>query len=310
VPRDVRLDDPAHRLLAYRVEPQLIEAVGNFVADALAAGGAAAVLATPRRLNAVDEWVRLRGSDIDAAISERRYHRADLNAVLRHCDPADDPAGAFEAWVHEILVQIPADVAPIHIFDGAVATLWGRGDIAAILRVETVCSELCAARGVSLLCAYPESELVSLPDVQNAWRQHTAVLAAPPFPGPTHSMARAIVSSVVLPPAPAACGSARHLVKSTLADDNGANSAYAAELVVSELSANAVCHAGSTFEVEVSLFDGVVRLAVTDSTPAPNGWTGFPVATEHGLGIVAALANDWGVETLDGGKIVWAEVAR
>jgi hypothetical protein len=49
---------------------------------------------------------------------------------------------------------------------------------------------------------------------------------------------------------------------------------------------------------------------VTDATPATNGWTGFPVATEHGLGIVSALASDWGVERLDGGKVVWAEVAR
>jgi hypothetical protein len=249
VPRDLRLDDPVHRVLAYRVEPQLIEVVGDFTADALAVGGAAVVLATPARVNAIDEWVRLRGSDIDAAISERRYHRADLDAVLSHGDAYDDPAGAFEAWVNEILGQVPPEVTPIHIFDGAVAALSGRGDITATLGVETVCRALCAARGVSLLCAYAENELVGLPDVQNAWRQHTAVLDAPPFPGQTHSMARAIVSSAVLPPAPAACGSARHLVKSTLAGDDGADSTYTAELVVSELSANAVRHAGSTFDV-------------------------------------------------------------
>jgi hypothetical protein len=32
------------------------------------------------------------------------------------------------------------------------------------------------------------------------------------------------------------------------------------------------------------------------------------VAQDHGLGIVAALAVDWGYEALPEGKLVWADV--
>jgi hypothetical protein len=60
----------------------------------------------------------------------------------------------------------------------------------------------------------------------------------------------------------------------------------------------------------VSVLAEVVRVAVTDGTRLPSGWSGFRVASDHGLGIVAALCSDWGVERVDGGKMVWADVDR
>ncbi len=112
----------------------------------------------------------------------------------------------------------------------------------------------------------------------------------------------------LLPPSPAACHNARQLVKRTLARSRGPQSSYTAELVVSELSANAVRHARSTFEVSVAVLDEVVRVAVTDAARLPTGWDGFRVASDHGLGIVQALCSSWGVEPLAGGKVVWAHV--
>jgi anti-sigma regulatory factor (Ser/Thr protein kinase) len=84
-----------------------------------------------------------------------------------------------------------------------------------------------------------------------------------------------------------------------------------AELCVSELTANAIRHARTPFEiaVEVDHEGGTVRVAVTDDNfrpvqarldPQPTSLTG------HGLRIVAAVASSWGVIDHDGdGKTVW-----
>jgi hypothetical protein len=115
-------------------------------------------------------------------------------------------------------------------------------------------------------------------------------------------------SIAVFAPAAAACRSARELVRAVLADISDARSTYAAELVASELAGNAVRHARSSFEVRLSLLGGVVRIAVTDETPIPDDTWEPPVANDHGLGIVAALAIDWGCQALEDGKLVWADV--
>jgi anti-sigma regulatory factor (Ser/Thr protein kinase) len=116
------------------------------------------------------------------------------------------------------------------------------------------------------------------------------------------------LSIAVFPPAPAACRSARELVREVLADVGDRRSTYAAELVASELAGNAVRHARSTFELRLSLREGAVRIAVMDEMPVPIESWKPPVAGDHGLGIVAALATEWGYEVLEGGKLVWADI--
>jgi len=82
-----------------------------------------------------------------------------------------------------------------------------------------------------------------------------------------------------------------------------------ARLVVSELAANAVQHAGTSFTVTLSRVNGVVEIAVGDGTL-------MTATTFHaqafglggrGLHVVGKLSADWGVRLgLDGGKTVWA----
>ncbi|HTD07991.1 MAG TPA: ATP-binding protein [Solirubrobacteraceae bacterium] len=87
-----------------------------------------------------------------------------------------------------------------------------------------------------------------------------------------------------------------------------------AVLVVSELASNAVIHAGSPFTVSIQSRDSLLRIAVRDAAPVPagtNGDRGLLVRAPHGLAVVQALADQWGVELADGdgiGKIVWAEL--
>lgn len=109
-----------------------------------------------------------------------------------------------------------------------------------------------------------------------------------------------------------------------------------ASLCVSELAGNAALHANSTYiEVAVMDLDRVVRLLVEDDGPAPleaispramlpdieeslEGLEGElddielllnAPTTGRGLAIVSVLASDWGIEELEHGKRVWAELA-
>jgi hypothetical protein len=303
-----RADDGTHCVLVYRTDAQLIEVGGTLLSNVLAAGGAAVVLATEMHLAALERWVGLCGVDVQAASAERRYRRVGIETVLGWLERNGDAAATFEVRLEALLDEIPGEIAPVVIFGEVAAALWERGHVSAALSLEAVSSTLCVTRAASILCAYPEGVLASASDVERACDRHTAVLDAPTFPGRSPKDDAAVISSAVLPPAPAACRTARQLVRAALALQGRATDA--AELVVGELAANAVRHAGSTFTAEVSVTDGMVRIAVTDATPLPHGFGGFPLARDHGLGVVAALASDWAVQPLAGGKVVWADMAR
>lgn len=79
-----------------------------------------------------------------------------------------------------------------------------------------------------------------------------------------------------------------------------------ASLGVSELIANAVKHAGTGFAVRVDVGDEVV-VTVVDGRTAMDSPTAAEAAEESGRGltIVRAIAADWGVTEVVGGKAVW-----
>jgi DNA-binding NarL/FixJ family response regulator len=89
-----------------------------------------------------------------------------------------------------------------------------------------------------------------------------------------------------------------------------------ASLVVSELVANAVEHAGSACAVVVDRAEGSIRIEVRDDAPDPQLQTTARSAPSRdadrgrGLMIVSALAADWGVDAGDRSKSVWVQLAR
>jgi hypothetical protein len=304
-----RVDDSAHRVLVYGVQAQLIEAAGGFLSEALGAGGAAVAIASEEHLRALESWLALCTPEAWAAIAERRYRALPLDTLLAEIDHDGNAGALFEARMQQVLDQIPPELAPVHVFGEVAAGLWERRRVEDALRVEATSDRLRASRPMSLLCAYPERILDGAADVEQACRHHGEVVDAPSFPSSTQEDAT-LLSSAVLPPTPAACRTARRLVRAAFAPDGDSRAIGAAELVVGELAANAVRHAGSTFTAEVLLTDAAVRLVVTDAVPLPSGWNGFPIVREHGLGVVSVLASDWAVEPLAGGKLVWADVMR
>lgn len=84
-------------------------------------------------------------------------------------------------------------------------------------------------------------------------------------------------------------------------------------LVVTELVANAVTHAGTSCELRLSALPAAVRVEVIDygaGTPDPMP----PSSTRNhgrGLHMIDAVTAAWGVHPLpDKGKLVWAELPR
>jgi anti-sigma regulatory factor (Ser/Thr protein kinase) len=85
-----------------------------------------------------------------------------------------------------------------------------------------------------------------------------------------------------------------------------------ANLVVSELVANAVRYGGADLTVTLARQGDSVRIAVGDTGTADPA---LPEVDRRALGgrglrLIGALASDWGFEHKAGGKIVWALIAE
>jgi hypothetical protein len=83
-----------------------------------------------------------------------------------------------------------------------------------------------------------------------------------------------------------------------------------AVLVTSELTSNALVHAGTDFEVNV-IVDDFIRIEVVDGSdvlPTPRAMTPDS-AGGRGLHVVGEVVRRWGAAPLaSGGKSVWAEL--
>jgi anti-sigma regulatory factor (Ser/Thr protein kinase) len=78
-------------------------------------------------------------------------------------------------------------------------------------------------------------------------------------------------------------------------------------LLVSEVATNSIKHARNGFTLAIERVEDAIRVEVSDRGP------GFPVVLElapdvphgHGMRLVQALSDDWGVVAEPWGKTVW-----
>ncbi|SNR83016.1 Anti-sigma regulatory factor (Ser/Thr protein kinase) [Geodermatophilus saharensis] len=118
-----------------------------------------------------------------------------------------------------------------------------------------------------------------------------------------------LTARVDLPPSARSVPVARHLAREVLLAWDAPQDGADVELLVTELVANVVDHVGgeSVLSLELEYSDGWLRIAVADGSAVR------PVVGElrgdqprgRGMQIVEAIADDWGVESVDGGKRVW-----
>jgi anti-sigma regulatory factor (Ser/Thr protein kinase)/anti-anti-sigma regulatory factor len=115
-------------------------------------------------------------------------------------------------------------------------------------------------------------------------------------------------------PVPSSARAARGLVDAACQEWDLGGLRDWALLVVSELAANAIRHAGTEFDVTVAHTGRYLRIAVQDRSPAmphllqdPKKSGGIvPPGSGRGLRIVAGAAAHWGTTRLANGKIVWS----
>jgi len=117
--------------------------------------------------------------------------------------------------------------------------------------------------------------------------------------------ARVIV--LELPPAPRSASVARHAVRDLVGGDSDL-----AELLTTEVVANAVRHAGTGDVLLRAEVGGAgLRVEVTDGSATPPAGPNLPDWQEEsgrGLLLLDALATSWGSEPRPGGKCVWFEL--
>jgi anti-sigma regulatory factor (Ser/Thr protein kinase) len=114
------------------------------------------------------------------------------------------------------------------------------------------------------------------------------------------------------PAEPGSVPEARHWVRRLIEDWHLDGRRHEIELLTTELSANAVLHARTDFEVAVRYDGEVVRVEVADRTPDPPRrrsaqWSPDSLGG-RGLAFVELLSTRSGVEPREPGKAVWFEI--
>jgi len=115
-----------------------------------------------------------------------------------------------------------------------------------------------------------------------------------------------------LPPVPSSVPLARRLVREVLHTWAAPHDQLDAELLVTELVANVVDHAGGdTLTLELDLAGAWLRIGVVDGSAIRPVVRELVHEAERGRGmqLVVAIAERWGAEDHDGGKRVWFELA-
>jgi anti-sigma regulatory factor (Ser/Thr protein kinase) len=304
-----------HVVTFYDADEELAASVGSYLGEGLSAGGSAVMLATHPHCLAFKAELAAAGIDVSGVVASGQLLVLDAAQTLQGfwTDDHLDRDG-FETMAHGCIGTAADAGQPIRIYAEMVALLWDAGHVAAAMELEVLWNDQATRRQFALLCAYPAS-LVTAEAHGGALEEvcglHTAVIA--PYPAvpdqpPAPSQGAAAVRS--FPDALESTRAARHFVLETLGSHEDHALAVDAAIITGELAANAVLHARSGFTVAVSRSAAAVRISVRDATPLQPGAAraALEVSHGHGLWVVAQLADNWAVQRLPHGKVVWAEL--
>lgn len=304
-----------HVVQFYDRDEDLAESAGDYLADAIAEGGAAVIVAT--RARCADFEPRLAACGVDIAAARRQGFLLCLDAAglarrLTRAGRID--RAAFDTQIRPAILAAGEASGPVRVYGEVVALLWAAGHVNAALELEGFWNELGREIPFSLYCGYPRQSVESSEThgaISEVCRLHTAVIGGPAAAAGPGARAAWTDAARTFRGTPDDARAARGFVLGMLLPWRGEELATDAVLVVAELAANAVVHARSAFGVCLTLSGDVLRISVNDSAPLGQGggsrW--LPAAPGHGLGVVAAMAARWGVETAASGKVVWAELA-
>lgn len=295
---------PAHSVLFANDEPELVEVVGSGLAAAHRNGAVVVIIARPGHVQRFEARLQAAGVDTGAARDAGSLVTLDADeALVRLTANGRFDHAAFRELVDDLL-GLADPGRPIAAYGEIVDLLWDAGRVEEAIDLEAAWHEVLAEVPVTMMCGYSEALLQHAHpvDVAAVCGLHSTVLAEDrvertwSFPAESTSAtaARAAATTLLL---------ARGLPSDTIAD---------LQLIVAELVANALVHAGTPFSVtlEVSA-DRVVVQVGDDSLDLPvHREAAADASSGRGLQLLTTLSDRWGVETAGGSKVVWAELAR
>ncbi|HYP00690.1 MAG TPA: ATP-binding protein [Pyrinomonadaceae bacterium] len=150
------MSEPEHFVQFYEADEFLLNSLGGFIGAGLAEGDACIVVATKAHRDSLDERLRARGLDVDAARACGQYVSLDASEILsKFMSGAQPDAVRFAKVVGGIIAGAAEGRQRVRIFGEMVALLWAEGNCDAAIRVEELWNELHRTRTFSLFCAYP-----------------------------------------------------------------------------------------------------------------------------------------------------------
>jgi len=302
--------DVGHVVQFYGHEEELTDRVAGYLLAALQRDGVAVVIATAAHRRAFEARLRQAGVDLAAAARSGNYLTLDASDTVRALMPDGRlDRDAFDRVVGGLIRRAGQQGRPVRAYGEMVTLLWEAGLVNAAVQLEELWDALGLRYAFSLFCGYPASSVSGdghLEAFAEVCRLHHSVVGGWPAP----AAPRATRTFAWSGDAPAA---ARHFAVDAVRRLGAADLADDTALVVTELAANAMVHAGTGFTVDLAAGPDVLRISVRDASPLPPAAAaaGLPAVPLHGLGAVAALARRWGVEPLGhSGKSVWVELRR
>lgn len=317
----------AHVVDFYDDESEIVAAVVGYVAEGWARHETVLVVATDEHRRDTDAALAARGTDPAAARASGHYVTLDAQDTLQSFMVGGKPQPeAFTSHVGGVVESLLRQGRPVRIYGEMVALLWQEGNVAAALAVEALWNDLATQLSFALLCAYPSQVLGEswLSDLRRLCELHSQL--EPPASYARTDLPRRETDarpSRVFLPTPQAVPAVRRFVTGVLqtwdeqhllrpeGDVDPESIIADALLACSEMATNAVLHARSPFLLSLNRSAHGVLVAVEDAAggaarrqaSAPTDLGG------RGLAIVQAVADRWGCEPLEHGKVVWAEVS-
>jgi anti-sigma regulatory factor (Ser/Thr protein kinase) len=297
-----------HAVVFSSDDHELVASTSEYLATGLRRGESLLVVATAAHVKAFMGALAEAGLEPELARTDGQIVLLDANEMLAGlmADGHPDP-GRFHTCVGGAVRSADERGAPIRIYGEMVAVLWDSGAVEAALELEDLWNELGAEIDFSLLCGYRCTGASDPAELARVCARHDAIVGDTPLgtPGIPMQLASRTFASTALD-----ARVARRFTTEALEASGYGAIAEDAALVVTELAANAVAHARSSFTVTLTSHDDLVRIAVRDdSLDPPEIHAGDDLEScGRGLRIVAAMADEWGAESDGTGKVVWAQL--
>ncbi|HEX6524736.1 MAG TPA: MEDS domain-containing protein [Streptosporangiaceae bacterium] len=307
-----------HVVQFYADDWELIDRVGDYLLSALKDGDVVIVIATPEHRCAFARRLTEAGVDVVAAREEGTYLAVDARETVSQFTVDGKPdAARFERVIGNLVRTMVDSGRPVRAYGEMVALLWNDGLVNAAIDLEVLWNELGSQYPFSLFCAYPAHSVAKdaeVDAVNEVCLLHGGVVGAvpdvngsKPIAQPAARSAGPTAESKLFSLSSDGPAEARHFAVVATSRLGAEHLADDVALIVTELAANAVLHARSDFSLTLSAGPDFVRISVRDKRPVPEGES-LSAEPMHGLGLVATLARNWGVLSLDDGKLIWAEL--